>query len=66
MIYPSIDKLLTIVDSKYKLVHVASQRSKQILENGYLQKEENEYLNKKELGRALEEVENGLINVKEN
>ncbi len=66
MIYPSIDKLLTIVDSKYKLVHVASQRSKQILENGYLQKEENEYVNKRALGRALEEVESGLIKINEN
>ena len=65
MIYPSIDKLLTIVDSKYKLVHVASIRSKQILENGYLQKPENEYVNKKELGRALEEVESGLIKIVE-
>ena len=66
MIYPSIDKLLTIVDSKYKLVHVASIRSKQILENGYLQKKENEYINKKELGRALEEIEKGLITIKKN
>lgn len=65
MIYPSIDKLLNIVDSKYKLVHVASQRSKQILENGYLQKTESEYVNKKELGRALEEVESGLIKIDE-
>ncbi len=66
MIYPSIDKLLNIVDSKYKLVHVASQRSKQILENGYLQKKESEYVNKKELGRALEEIESGLIKIKAN
>jgi len=33
MLNPSIDKLLTIVDSKYKLVHVASIRSKEMLEN---------------------------------
>ena len=46
MIYPSIDKLLNIVDSKYKLVHVASQRSKQILENGYLQKKKSNYIKK--------------------
>ena len=65
MIYPSIDKLLTIVDSKYKLVHVASIRSKQILENNTLQKAPEDYTNKKALGRALEEVENGLIKIKE-
>ncbi len=65
MLYPSIDKLLNIVDSKYKLVHVASQRSKQMLETGHFQKNENEYNNKKELGRALEEIESGLIVINE-
>ncbi|MEG1150314.1 MAG: DNA-directed RNA polymerase subunit omega, partial [Bacilli bacterium] len=55
MLYPSIDKLLNVVDSKYKLVHVASQRSKQMLENNHFQKKEDEYKNKRELGRALEE-----------
>ena len=43
MLYPSIDKLLNIVDSKYKLVHVASIRSKQMLENNHYQMKENEY-----------------------
>lgn len=64
MIYPSIDKLLNIVDSKYKLVHVASRRSKQMLDTKHFQMKQNEYVNKKELGRALEEVEKGLITVK--
>lgn len=64
MIHPSIDKLLNIIDSKYTLVHVASIRSKQMLETKYFQMKENEYKNKKELGRALEEVENGLITIK--
>ncbi len=66
MLYPSIDKLLNIVDSKYMLVHVASKRSKQMLENKHFQMKENEYSNKKELGRALEELEKGLITVKTN
>ena len=30
MIYPSIDKLLTKVGSKYLLVHIASRRAKNI------------------------------------
>ena len=64
MLYPSIDKLLNLVDSKYMLVHVASKRSKQMLDNKHFQMKENEYINKKELGRALEEVEKGLITVK--
>ena len=63
MLYPSIDKLLNIVDSKYKLVHIASRRSKQMLENKQFQMNENEYKSKKELGRALEELEHGLIKV---
>lgn len=61
MFYPSIDKLLNTVDSKYKLVHIASQRSKQMLETKHFQMKPNEYQNKKELGRALEEIEKGLI-----
>ncbi len=64
MLYPSIDKLLNIVDSKYKLVHVVSKRSKQMLENKHLQMKLEDYANKKELGRALEELEKGLITVK--
>ena len=64
MLHPSIDKLLNIVDSKYKLVHVAASRSKQMLTTKHFQMKEEEYKNKKELGRALEEVEKGLIKVK--
>jgi len=66
VIYPSIDKLLNIVDSKFILVHVASRRSRQMLENKHFQMKQSEYVNKKELGRALEEVEKGLITVKVN
>ncbi len=63
MIYPSIDKLLNIVDSKYELVHIAARRSKEIAKNGYLQMPESEYKCKKNIGRALEEVSEGLIKV---
>ena len=63
MLYPSIDKLLKVVYSKYKLVHVASIRSKQMLENHHFQMAENEYKNKRTIGRALEELDNGLIKV---
>lgn len=65
VLYPSIDKLLNIVDSKYKLVHVASIRSKQMLETKHFQMKETEYKNKRELGRALEEVEASLIKIVE-
>ena len=64
MIYPSIDKLLNIVDSKYELVHIAARRSKEISKTGYLQMPANEYKSTKNIGRALEEVTEGLIEVK--
>ena len=63
MLYPSIDKLLNIVDSKYMLVHVAAKRSKEMLETSHYQMKINEYVSKKDLGRALEELEHGLIKV---
>ena len=61
MIYPSIDKILNYVDSKYKLVHIIATRAKQMQENNHYQMAENEYKNKRELGRALEELDAGLI-----
>ena len=64
MIYPSIDKLLTIVDSKYILVHVAAERSKEMMTNKHYQLREDEYTSVKEIGRSLEELEKGLIEVK--
>lgn len=63
MIYPSIDKLLNIVDSKYELVHISARRSKQISKEGFLQMPESEYKSKKNIGRALEEVAEGQIEV---
>jgi DNA-directed RNA polymerase subunit omega len=63
MLYPSIDKLLNLVDSKYKLVNVVARRSKQMLETNHYQMDTNEYKSKKTIGRALEEVEKGLIKV---
>lgn len=62
MIYPSIDKILNVVDSKYILVHIVATRSKQMQENNHLQLAEDEYQSKKELGRSLEELDKGLIN----
>ena len=63
MIYPSIDKILTIVDSKYALVYIAAERSRQMKKTDYYQKPIKEYKSKKGIGRALEEVCDGLIHV---
>ena len=64
MIYPSIDKLLNVVSSKYELVHVAARRSKEISRTGHLQMPEGEYKSKKNIGKALEEIEAGLLKTK--
>lgn len=61
MIYPSIDKLLTKVESKYSLVYIAAKRSHQMKEKKHFQMKEEEYVSKKALGRSLEELDKGLI-----
>ena len=65
MIYPSIDKLLTQVGSKYLLVNWVSKRAKEMQEKDYYQMKENEYVSSKEIGKALEEIAKGLIQIKE-
>lgn len=65
MIYPSIDKLLNIVSSKYELVHIAARRSKEMAKQEHYQLRENEYKCSKNIGRALEEVLEGRIKVTE-
>ena len=64
MIYPSIEKILTIVPSKYALVYIVSDRSKEITRTGYLQMPVSSYKSSKPIGRALEEVNANLIHVK--
>ena len=64
MIYPSIDKLLNLVDSKYKLVHIASRRSKEIDATGHLQMPRSKYTSTKSIGMALEEIAEGFITIK--
>ncbi|MDD2625237.1 MAG: DNA-directed RNA polymerase subunit omega [Tenericutes bacterium] len=63
MIYPSIDKILNVIDSKYVLVHIVSKRAREMIETNHTQLKE--YRSIKEIGKALEEVSEGLIHVKE-
>lgn len=63
MIYPSIDKILNIIPSKYALVYIVASRSKQMEKTKYYQKPINEYKSKKNIGRALEEVYDNLIHM---
>ena len=66
MINPSIDQLLSKVESKFLLVNLVSKRVKQIEKNGYYQMKEKDYKSKKEIGRALEAISEGLIHIKTN
>jgi len=63
MIYPSIDKILNVIDSKYILVHVVSKRAREMAETGHRQLKE--YKQEKPIGMALEEISEGLVRVKE-
>ena len=63
MIYPSIDKLLNQVGSKYLLVNIVAKRSKEMTERNHYQMSENEYVSKKNIGRALEEISKDLIHI---
>ena len=54
MRYPSIDKLLEKVDSKYKLVYISSKRAKIIESEEYLAIENPRCV--KSVGQALEEI----------
>ena len=63
MIYPSIDKLLNQVGSKFLLVNIVSKRVKEMEETEYYQL--NQYKSEKNIGKALEEVSKGLIHIKE-
>ena len=65
MIYPSIDKLLNEVGSKYLLVNLIAKRAREMKEYDHYQMKESEYASKKMLGRALEEVSKNLIHLKD-
>ena len=63
MIYPSIDKILNMVDSKYALVYVVANRSKEMIKTKHYQLPEKSYKSSKPIGRALEEVYENLVHV---
>lgn len=54
MRYPSVDKLLDKVDSKYKLAYIAAKRAKIIEEEDYCAAEDS--ICAKSVGQALEEI----------
>lgn len=62
---PSIDKILNIIPSKYELVYIVAKRSHQMQETKHYQMKEKDYKSSKNIGRALEEIAENLIHVKE-
>lgn len=54
MRYPSIDDLLGVIDSKYKLAYAAAKRAKIIEEENYTSLDHPKC--KKPIGQALEEI----------
>lgn len=58
--YPSIDNLLTKIDSKYKLAYTAAKRAKIIKEEDFLTIEPK---CSKPVGIALEEILQGKIEI---
>ncbi len=61
--YPSIDKVLNIIPSKYQLVYVVAKRAHQMKETKHYQLPQKEYKSTKDIGKALEEVSENLIHV---
>lgn len=64
MIYPSIDKLLHEVGSKYLLVNIVSKRVKEMEDSNNYQMKDQEYTSTKEIGKALEEILQHKIHLK--
>ena len=62
MIY-SIDKMLNIIPSKYQLVYVAAKRAEAMEQTKFYQMDESEYKSKKNLDRAMEEIQKNLIHI---
>lgn len=61
MLYPSVDKLKSQIDSKYSLVALASKRARQLHEQG--DEKLNSYASHKSVGKALEEVAAGALKI---
>ncbi len=65
MLYPSIDKLLNQVGSKYLLVNIVVDRAKEIGKTKHYQLAEEEYKSQKIIGKVLEEIANNLVEIYE-
>lgn len=63
MLYPSIDELLEKVPSKYSLIILASKRAHEM--RLYDNMQLNDYKSVKPVGKALEEVVDGVLGIQD-
>ncbi|MRI81371.1 DNA-directed RNA polymerase subunit omega [Fundicoccus ignavus] len=63
MLYPSIDELLEKVPSKYSLIILASKRAHEM--RLYDNMQLNDYKSVKPVGKALEEVVDGVLDIQD-
>ncbi|MCT8139772.1 DNA-directed RNA polymerase subunit omega [Anaerobacillus sp. CMMVII] len=64
MLYPSIDNLLTKLDSKYTLVTVSSKRARYLKESNERDLMVVKPKSYKQVGKALEEISSGQLSFK--
>ena len=63
ILYPSVDKLLEHVNSRYSLVMLAAKRAHELDAGALPLLNEDEYKSDKNVGKALEEVEAGKLTI---
>ncbi|MFC4617290.1 DNA-directed RNA polymerase subunit omega [Camelliibacillus cellulosilyticus] len=59
MLYPSIDALMERIDSKYTLVTLAAKRARELQDDADMLITQPK--SEKSVGRALEEINKGLV-----
>lgn len=62
MLYPSIDKLMEVIDSKYSLVSIAAKRARDLKDHD--KPLLDQYVSHKYVGKALEEIYKGALKIK--
>ena len=62
MLYPAMSDLLKKVDNRYKLVNVTAKRARDVAQRA---EEEGRTLNKKAVSIALDEIDEGKVEVLE-
>lgn len=61
MLYPSIDSLMSKINSKYTLVTISAARARQLKDNPELIDENENFRSVSNVGKALEEINSGKI-----